>query len=121
MGKNNHEILKGDIYYANLDPVLYSEQGGTRPVLVVQNNFGNKNAPTTIICPITKQLNKANLPTHIRLCKNQFTFLEKDSIILTEQVRTIDRHRLRDYIGKVDDFTMMTVENALSIGFGMFY
>lgn len=114
------EILKGDIYYADLSPVLHSEQGGIRPVLVVQNNYGNKYSPTIIVCAITSQINKAKLPTHIRLEKEQFEFLKKDSVIMTEQIRTIDRKRLRDYVGSIDDFTMMKVENALNISFGMF-
>lgn len=114
------EILQGDIYYADLSPVLHSEQGGIRPVLIVQNNYGNKYAPTVIVCAITSQINKAKLPTHIKLGAENFDFLKKDSVILTEQIRTIDKKRLRDYIGSVDDLTMMKVENALQISFGMF-
>lgn len=115
-----NEILKGQIYYCDLSPSLHSEQGGIRPVLVVQNNMGNKYAPTTIVCAITSQINKAKLPTHVKLSAEDIERLKKDSVILTEQIRTVDRNRLRDYVGSVDDFTMLQVENALNISFGMF-
>lgn len=119
--QDKQEVLKGDVYYCDLGKSIYSEQKGTRPVLIVQNNFGNKHSPTTIVCPITGyKENKSKLPTHIKLCEDQFDFLDKDSIILTEQVRAIDKHRLKDCVGRIDDITMIKVENALQISFGMF-
>jgi mRNA interferase MazF len=119
---DKQEILKGDVYFCDLGESIYSEQKGKRPVLIVQNDFGNKYSPTTIVCPITSDKeNKPKLPTHIKLCKEQFSFLKYDSIILTEQVRAIDKRRLKDCVGRIDDnVTMIKVENALQIGFGMF-
>lgn len=116
----NGEILQGEVYYADLSPVLHSEQGGIRPVLIIQNDHGNKFSPTTIVAAITSQVKKAKLPTHIPLSKKQFDFLKDDSVILLEQVRTIDKKRLRDYRGKVDDYTMMEVVTALQTSFGMY-
>lgn len=115
----NGEILKGEVYYADLSPVLHSEQGGIRPVLIIQNNYGNKFSPTTIVAAITSQARKAKIPTHVPLSKADFPFLKSDSVILCEQIRTIDTKRLRDYRGKVDDYTMYQVMAALENSFGM--
>ena len=93
----NSEIRRGDLYYADLSPVVGSEQGGVRPVLVIQNNIGNKYSPTIIIAAITSQINKAKLPTHIEISANEYG-LNKDSVILLEQIRTIDKKRLREKI-----------------------
>ena len=91
----DNEIKRGDIYYADLSPVVGSEQGGMRPVLIVQNDVGNKHSPTVIAAAITSQINKARLPTHIELSANSYG-LTKDSVILLEQIRTIDKRRLRE-------------------------
>lgn len=112
------EILKGDIYYADLSPTLNCEHGGVRPVLVVQNNNGNKYAPTTIVCAITSQINTAKLPTHVKLNTDDVNNLKKDSVVLTEQVRTINKERLQKYIGNLDDLTMLKVRKALFTSFG---
>lgn len=114
------EVLKGDIYYCDLSPALNCEQGGIRPVLIVQNNQGNKYSPTTIACAITSQIKKAKLPTHVKLSAEDIEKLKKDSIVMTEQVRTIDKNRLREYVGSIDGNTLIKVENALNISFGMF-
>lgn len=112
------EILKGDIYFADLTPTLNCEHGGVRPVLVVQNDAGNKYSPTTIVCAITSQINTAKLPTHVKLNADDTNNLKKDSVLLTEQVRTINKERLQDYIGHLDDFTMSKVRKALFTSFG---
>jgi len=111
-------IRRGDIYYADLSPVIGSEQGGVRPVLIVQNNVGNRFSPTVIAAAITSQRAKANLPTHIML-NSQTTGLAKDSVVLLEQVRTIDKHRLKERMGRLDNTSMMQVDQALSISFGL--
>lgn len=112
-------IRRGDIYYADLSPIVGSEQGGLRPVLVVQNDVGNRHSPTVIVSAITSSMEKAKLPTHIALeAKNNL--LSKDSIILLEQIRTIDKVRLREKIGHADMNTMNEVNRGLSISFGMF-
>lgn len=111
-------IQRGDIYYADLSPVIGSEQGGLRPVLVVQNDVGNKHSPTVIAAAVTSQINKAKLPTHIEIKADEYG-LSKDSVILLEQVRTIDKQRLKDRIGKLDDNLMHRVNDALSISFGL--
>lgn len=113
------EVLKGDIYYCDLGKNKNCEQGGIRPVLVLQNNYGNKYSSTTIVCAITSKP-KNPLPTHIKLNAEDIDQLKKDSIILTEQIKTIDQSTLKSYVGSIDDFTMMKVENALNISFGMF-
>ena len=107
-----------DIYYADLSPVVGSEQGGIRPVLVIQNDIGNKYSPTVIAAAITSQINKAKMPTHIELAAKDYG-LNKDSVILLEQIRTIDKRRLREKIGRIDDGLMASVNNALSISFGL--
>lgn len=111
-------VNRGDIFYADLSPVVGSEQGGTRPVLVVQNDVGNKYSPTIIAAAITSKINKAKLPTHIEIDAARYG-LSKDSVILLEQVRTIDKKRLREKIGKLDDVQMIKVNDALSISFGL--
>ncbi len=111
-------IKRGDIYYADLSPVIGSEQGGVRPVLVVQNDIGNKYSPTVIAAAITSQINKAKLPTHIEISAQDYG-LQKDSVILLEQIRTIDKKRLREKIGHMDEELMDKVNEALSISFGL--
>ena len=111
-------MKRGDIYYADLSPVVGSEQGGIRPVLVIQNDIGNKYSPTVIASAITSQINKAKMPTHIELAAKDYG-LNKDSVILLEQIRTIDKRRLREKIGRIDDRLMASVNNALSISFGL--
>ncbi|MDR2266050.1 MAG: type II toxin-antitoxin system PemK/MazF family toxin [Christensenellaceae bacterium] len=109
-------IRRGELYYANLSPVIGSEQGGVRPVLIVQNDIGNKHSPTVIAAAVTSQLNKARLPTHIEL--TQATGLTRDSVLLLEQIRTLDKTRLQERIGLVNDETMARVNNALLISLG---
>lgn len=111
-------IMRGDIYYANLNPVIGSEQGGVRPVLIIQNNIGNKYSPTTIIAAITSKIKKAKLPTHVELSAEQFN-LEKDSVILLEQLRTIDKRRLKEKIAHLDDEIMNEVDQAIMISLGL--
>ncbi|OPZ93547.1 MAG: mRNA interferase EndoA [Firmicutes bacterium ADurb.Bin419] len=111
-------IKRGDIFYADLSPVIGSEQGGIRPVLIVQNDIGNKYSPTVIASAITSQINKAKLPTHIELSAKDYG-LPKDSVILLEQIRTIDKKRLREKIGHLDDELMEKVNDALSVSFGL--
>ncbi|MDR1674242.1 MAG: type II toxin-antitoxin system PemK/MazF family toxin [Oscillospiraceae bacterium] len=111
-------IKRGEIYYADLSPVVGSEQGGIRPVLIVQNDVGNKHSPTVIAAAITSQREKANLPTHIPV--NAISCgLSKDSIVLLEQIRTIDKKRLKERMGELDLTAMDKVNNALSISFGL--
>ena len=111
-------VKRGDVYYADLSPVIGSEQGGVRPVLVLQNNVGNKYSPTIIISAITSQVNKSKLPTHIEINALDFG-LSKDSVVLLEQIRTIDKKRLREKIGHLDEELMNQVNEALQISFGM--
>ncbi len=111
-------IKRGDIFYADLSPVVGSEQGGIRPVLIVQNNVGNKFSPTVIAAAITSQQSKANLPTHIPLNADT-SGLARDSVVLLEQVRTIDKKRLKEKMGSIDDNSMNAVNNAISISFGL--
>lgn len=111
-------IKRGDIFYADLSPVIGSEQGGIRPVLIVQNDIGNKYSPTVIASAITSQINKAKLPTHIELSAKEYG-LPKDSVVLLEQIRTIDKKRLKEKIGHLDDELMEKVNEALSISFGL--
>lgn len=116
---NNVIVKRGDIYYADLSPVVGSEQGGIRPVLVVQNDIGNKYSPTIIVCAITSQINKAKLPTHIEVKAGNFG-LVKDSVILLEQIRTIDKRRLKEKIGRCDDSVMERIDKVLQISLGMY-
>jgi len=111
-------IKRGDIYYADLSPVVGSEQGGVRPVLIIQNDIGNKYSPTVIATAITSQINKAKMPTHIELDANEYG-LSKDSVVLAEQIRTIDKRRLKEKIGHLDDELMTRVNEALEISFGL--
>nr|WP_275556924.1 type II toxin-antitoxin system PemK/MazF family toxin [Pumilibacter intestinalis] len=111
------EIRRGDIFYADLSPVVGSEQGGVRPVLIIQNNVGNRYSPTIIAGAITSQLTKAKLPTHIEVVKGQFG-LQKDSVILLEQLRTLDKRRLREKVGALDRETQRRVDKAILISLG---
>lgn len=111
-------IKRGDLYYADLSPVVGSEQGGIRPVLVIQNDIGNKYSPTVIAAAITSKLNKAKLPTHIELSSREYG-LEKDSVVLLEQIRTIDKSRLKEKIGELNNFTMAKVNRAMMISLGV--
>jgi mRNA interferase MazF len=111
-------VRRGEIYYANLNPVLGSEQGGLRPVLIIQNDIGNTYSPTTIIAAITSRIKRAKLPTHIEISAERF-HLEKDSVILLEQLRTIDKQRLKERITFLDEATMRQVNEALEISLGL--
>ena len=111
-------IKRGDIYYADLSPVVGSEQGGVRPVLIVQNDVGNKFSPTVIAAAITSQRDKTNLPTHIKVDADGCG-LSKDSIVLLEQVRTIDKQRLKEKMGSLDVTSMNAINKALSVSFGL--
>lgn len=111
-------IKRGDIYYADLSPVVGSEQGGVRPVLIVQNDVGNRYSPTVIAAAITSQQTKANLPTHIAIGA-QNSGLAKDSVVLLEQVRTIDKKRLKEKMGTIDDNSMREINDAISVSFGL--
>lgn len=108
------EVKRGDIYYADLRPVVGSEQGGIRPVLIVQNDVGNRHSPTVICAAITSKMNKAKLPTHIELSTGRYDMV-KDSVILLEQLRTIDKKRLKDKVCHLDDEIMKQVNRGLMI------
>ena len=110
-------IKRGDIFYADLSPVVGSEQGGVRPVLVIQNDIGNKYSPTVIVCAITSQLTKAKLPTHIELSANIYD-LPKDSVCLLEQIRTLDKKRLKEKISYIGGKKMKEVDRAILISLG---
>lgn len=111
-------IKRGDIYYADLSPVIGSEQGGIRPVLIIQNNVGNKFSPTVIAAAITSQKDKNKLPTHIQL-HSQDCGLAKDSVVLLEQIRTLDKRRLKERMGNLNLSSMEKIDQALSISFGL--
>ena len=111
-------IRRGDIYYADLSPVIGSEQGGIRPVLIVQNDVGNRFSPTVIAAAITSQRDKTKLPTHIQLDAEE-SGLARDSIVLLEQIRTLDKRRLKERMGKIDEGSMDQVNMALSVSFGL--
>ncbi len=111
-------VKRGDIYYADLSPVIGSEQGGVRPVLVIQNDVGNKYSPTVIVAAITSQINKAKMPTHIEICADDYG-LNKDSVILLEQIRTIDKKRLKEKTGHADDELLMQIGHGLKISLGL--
>ncbi|MBE6896897.1 MAG: type II toxin-antitoxin system PemK/MazF family toxin [Ruminococcaceae bacterium] len=111
-------IKRGDIYYADLSPVVGSEQGGIRPVLIVQNDIGNRHSPTVIAAAITSKLNKSHLPTHIEVDAREYG-LAKDSIILLEQIRTIDKQRLKERMGHLNENKMSDVNKALFVSFGL--
>ena len=111
-------VKRGDIFYADLSPVVGSEQGGTRPVLSVQNDTGNRHSPTVIAAAITSQTGKARLPTHINIPGGSVG-LSKDSVILLEQIRTIDKRRLREHRGHLDDNQMSMVDDAIAVSFAL--
>ena len=111
-------VKRGDIFYADLSPVVGSEQGGTRPVLIIQNDTGNRHSPTVIAAAITSQTGKARLPTHIDIAGGRVG-LSKDSLVLLEQVRTIDKRRLREHMGHLSDTQMAQVDNAIAVSFGL--
>ncbi|RLJ73297.1 mRNA interferase MazF [Salisediminibacterium halotolerans] len=111
-------VKRGDVYFADLSPVVGSEQGGVRPVLVVQNDIGNRFSPTVIVAAITAQIQKAKLPTHVEINAERYGF-DRDSVILLEQIRTIDKQRLTDKITHLDDNMMIKVNDALNISMGL--
>ena len=111
-------VRRGDIYYADLSPVVGSEQGGMRPVLIIQIDTGNRHSPTVIAAAITTQTGKANLPTHISLAARSCG-LTRDSVILLEQVRTLDKSRLRERMGRLDEPAMHQVDSAIAVSFGL--
>lgn len=113
-----NNIRRGDIFYADLSPVVGSEQGGLRPVLIVQNDVGNKYSPTVIAAAITSKMSKARLPTHIDVFADKVGLL-KDSVILLEQIRTLDKTRLKEKMGHLDDNTMNEVNDAITVSFGL--
>lgn len=112
------EVHRGEVFYADLSPVVGSEQGGVRPVLIVQNEIGNRHSPTVIAAAITSRLDKTRLPTHINI-RAADTGLAKDSVVLLEQIRTLDKRRLREKMGRLDDTAMDRVDQALQISFGL--
>ena len=118
MNNELHIIKRGELYYADLSPVVGSEQGGVRPVLVVQNDVGNRYSPTIIAAAVTSKINKARLPTHIELSAEIYG-LSKDSVVLLEQIRTIDKRRLKERIGFLSEQMMLRVDNALLISLGV--
>ena len=111
-------VKRGDIYYADLSPVVGSEQGGLRPVLIIQNDVGNRYSPTVIAAAITSRMGKTRLPTHIDIYADR-AGLSKDSVILLEQIRTLDKRRLKEKMGHLDDDAMQRVDNAIAISFGL--
>ena len=111
-------IRRGDVFYADLRPVIGSEQGGIRPVLIIQNDVGNRHSPTVICAAITSRMNKAKLPTHVELDAARYQLI-KDSVVLLEQVRTIDKQRLKERMGSLDGESMVMVDKALSVSFGL--
>ncbi len=118
MGANPLIVKRGDVYFADLSPVVGSEQGGVRPVLVLQNDIGNRFSPTVIVAAITAQIQKAKLPTHVEIDAKRYGF-ERDSVILLEQIRTIDKQRLTDKISHLDEEMMEKVDEALQISLGL--
>ena len=111
-------VHRGDIYYADLSPVVGSEQGGIRPVLIGQNDVGNRFSPPVIAAAITSQKDKAKLPTHIQL-RSEGSGLARDSIVLLEQIRTLDKRRLKEHMGRLDEQSMSRIDQALQISFGL--
>ena len=111
-------VKRGDIYYADLSPVVGSEQGGMRPVLIIQNDVGNRYSPTVIAAAITSRMGKTRLPTHIDIYADKVG-LSKDSVILLEQIRTLDKQRLKEKMGHLDDGLMSEVNNAIAVSFGL--
>jgi len=111
-------VKRGDIFFAELSPVVGSEQGGIRPVLIIQNDIGNQYSPTTIVAAITGQITKAKLPTHVEISAKE-SGLTKDSVVLTEQVRTIDKKRLKEKVSSVDESMMKKINHALEVSLGL--
>ncbi len=111
-------VKRGDVYYADLSPVVGSEQGGFRPVLIIQNNIGNRFSPTVIVAAITAQIQKAKLPTHVEIIASEYG-LERDSVVLLEQIRTIDKQRLTEKITHLDDELMRRVDECLQISLSL--
>ena len=111
-------VRRGDIFYADLSPVVGSEQGGVRPVLIIQNDTGNRHSPTVIAAAITSQTGKARLPTHIELAAHAYG-LPKESVVLLEQIRTLDKRRLRERMGRLDEVQMQKVDGAIAVSFGL--
>lgn len=118
MEVNRNNVKRGEIYYADLSPVVGSEQGGMRPVLIVQNDVGNRYSPTVIAAAITSQQNKARLPTHIEIPAKDVG-LSRDSVILLEQIRTLDKRRLKEKMGALDGHLMQQVDDAIIVSFGI--
>ena len=118
MEQNSIVVKRGEIYYADLSPVVGSEQGGMRPVLIVQNDIGNRYSPTVIAAAITSQQNKARLPTHIEIEAKTYG-LSKNSVVLLEQIRTLDKKRLRERMGCLDEPAMSRVDSAIAVSFGL--
>lgn len=114
----SQDVMRGDVYYADLSPVIGSEQGGIRPVLVIQNDLGNKHSPTVIVAAVTSKNTKTVLPTHVEISKNQYG-LKHDSTVLMEQIRTIDRKRLKEYIGHLNRQQMALIELAMATSLGL--
>lgn len=110
------QVRRGDIYYADLSPVIGSEQGGIRPVLIIQNDIGNRHSPTVICAAITSRMNKAKLPTHVEIDSRKYQIV-KDSVILLEQIRTIDKQRLKDMVCHLDKELMNKVDEAIKVSF----
>ena len=111
-------VKRGDIFYADLSPVIGSEQGGIRPVIIMQNDIGNRYSPTVIVAAITSQINKAKLPTHVEISSEEYG-LNRDSVVLLEQIRTLDKRRLKEKIGHMTDADMKKVDRALLISIGL--
>ena len=112
------QVKRGDIYYADLSPVIGSEQGGVRPILVIQNDVGNRHSPTVICAAITSRMNKAKLPTHVELDARKYQIV-KNSVVLLEQIRTLDKQRLLDYVCHLDKEIMKKIDEALKISFSL--
>ncbi|NLY91737.1 MAG: type II toxin-antitoxin system PemK/MazF family toxin [Firmicutes bacterium] len=111
-------VKRGDLFFANLNPVVGSEQGGLRPVIILQNNIGNTYSPTTIVAAITSKIKRAKLPTHVEI-KKDYTHLDRNSVILCEQIRTIDKKRLTEKIGELNEELMAKVDEAVKISLGL--
>ena len=111
-------VKRGDIFYADLRPVVGSEQGGIRPVVIIQNDIGNRYSPTVICAAVTSKINKAKMPTHVEIAATEDQ-LVKDSVVLLEQIRTLDKRRLREHMGRLDDQQMSMVDNAIAVSFGL--
>ena len=112
------QVKRGDIYYADLSPVIGSEQGGVRPILIIQNDVGNRHSPTVICAAITSRMNKAKLPTHVELDARKYQIV-KNSVVLLEQIRTIDKQRLLDHVCHLDKEIMKKIDEALKISFSL--